>query len=91
VGPPGLSINETIQKALSKGDQQFELFNCGEEIGRVQTKFGEEEQRRFKSCLLLAEESINPIIGKLEALCRADRNYIIEGFPKNLKQAHLLQ
>jgi hypothetical protein len=30
VGPPGLSINATIRKALSQGEQQFELFNCGE-------------------------------------------------------------
>jgi adenylate kinase family enzyme len=57
----------------------------------VQGRFGEEEKHRFHSCLLLPEESIEPIIGKVEGLCRADRNYIIEGFPKNLRQAHLLQ
>lgn len=30
VGPPGLSINAIIKKALTNVDKQFELFNCGD-------------------------------------------------------------
>jgi hypothetical protein len=32
VGPPGLSINASIKKALANSERSFELFNCGEEI-----------------------------------------------------------
>ena len=41
--------------------------------------------------MLVDEEPIQGIINKIEAFSKADKNYIIEGFPKNIKQAHLLQ
>jgi hypothetical protein len=91
VGPPGLSINNAIRKALSEGGQQLDVFNCGEEIGRAQGGFGEEEKRRLRSCLLLPEESIGPAVARVKTLCHGERSCIIEGFPKSLRQAHLLQ
>lgn len=91
VGPPGLSINAIIRKAIANADRQFELFNCGDEITKIHDSFREEDKTRFNSCLLVEEAAIGGIIGKIEALSKADQNYIIEGFPKNIKQAHLLQ
>jgi adenylate kinase family enzyme len=37
------------------------------------------------------EQSIETIVGKIEANAKTDKNYIIEGFPKNLRQALSLQ
>ena len=91
VGPPGLSINAVIKKALTNVDKQFELFNCGDEITKIQGGFREEDKARFSSCLLVEEASIAGIMGQIEALSKAEQNYIIEGFPKNIKQAQLLQ
>lgn len=72
-------------------DRAFELFNCGEEINKVQNAFKDEDKKKFASCLLVNEDSIQAIINKIESYSKADKNYIIEGFPKNIQQAHLLQ
>lgn len=40
---------------------------------------------------MVSEDSIQTIISKIETFSKADRNFIIEGFPKNIKQAQLLQ
>lgn len=40
---------------------------------------------------MVSEDSIQTIISKIDTFSKADRNFIIEGFPKNIKQAQLLQ
>jgi adenylate kinase family enzyme len=34
---------------------------------------------------------MDAVISKIEKISKSDKNYIIEGFPKNLRQAHILQ
>jgi adenylate kinase family enzyme len=39
----------------------------------------------------VAEGELEGTVGKLEKLAKSERNAVIEGFPKNLRQALLLQ
>lgn len=41
--------------------------------------------------MLVSEDSIQGIISKIETFSKTDKNYIIEGFPKNIQQAQILQ
>lgn len=76
---------------MTKADRSYELFNCGDEIIKIHDKLKEEDKMKFSSCLLIAEQSIENIIKMIEGYTRSDKNYIIEGFPKNLKEALILQ
>ena len=51
----------------------------------------EEDQKNLKSCKLVKCEAVNSVIDKVEQCAKSDKNYIIEGFPKNLNQALMLQ
>lgn len=70
VGPPGLSINATISKALATADRTFELFNCGDEITKSFAALKPEDQSRFNSCLLVEEQSLEAIVGRIETHAR---------------------
>lgn len=58
VGPPGLSINTIIKKALAYTDRQYELFNCGEEITKIKDQLSEDDKKKFASCLLVEDKAI---------------------------------
>lgn len=91
VGPPGLSINTIIQKALAGSNKPFEVFNFGEEVKTIHKLLEDEDKDRFKLCRLVRDESVTSVIDKIEKYSKSDKNYIIEGFPKRLSQALLLQ
>lgn len=67
------------------------MFNFGEELTSIQKLLEEGEKNKLKSCKLVSNESVNTIIDKIEKYVKSDKNYIIEGFPKNLSQALILQ
>lgn len=91
MGPPGLAINAIIQKALAASNKSFEVFNFGEEVKNIHKLLEEEDKDRYKSCRLVRDASVNNVVDKIEKYAKSDKNYIIEGFPKRLSQALVLQ
>lgn len=67
------------------------MFNFGEELTSIQKLLDEGEKNKLKSCKLVSSESVSTVIDKIEKYAKSDKNYIIEGFPKNLSQALILQ
>ena len=57
----------------------------------MQSSLKQEDKANTRSCKLVSEEVVATILDKIEKCTKSDKNYIIEGFPKNLKQALLLQ
>ena len=67
------------------------MFNFGQELSTLEKDLSAEEKKKFKACRLVKNDSVNTIIDKIEKLAKSDRSCIIEGFPKNLSQALILQ
>jgi adenylate kinase family enzyme len=91
VGPPSISLNALLPKALANHSTSFEILNVGKEISSLEKDLKEDEKQNLKGARLLSNQAISSVIDKIEKAAKSDKSYVIEGFPKNLSQALELQ
>lgn len=77
VGPPGLSINSIIKKTIANNNNNYELFNFGEEVSAIQGSLSVEEKAKFQSCKLVSNDKVGSIVDKIEKYTKSEKNYIV--------------